>query len=142
MQVLRGLAKARNVYWRSLGRELLGDELPGIEKFRIETVELTPDRKLTTTAAYYFDVSGLPNRVWKPIKGSELHAPLNVRFPCELGWLHTRCVTDHEMAVPGSGISVGYGAPGIKATFYVYDWGRDIPDNIMHPRACSPNSNR
>ena len=54
--------------------------------------------------------------------------------PCELGWLHCSGIVDNNAHSPGAGHTVAYGAPGIKATFYVYDSKRiDIPSSVEDP---------
>jgi hypothetical protein len=52
-------------------------------------------------------------------------------LPYELGWLHYNEVTDNERTTTGLGQTIQYGAPGINATFYIYDRKRsDIPSDI------------
>jgi hypothetical protein len=133
MRLLQCLGKGRCIYWRCLGRSLVGSALPVIEQFKIETVELTRTQKITTVENYYFDVSALSQR-WEPI-GCAMQVPhLDFRIPHEIGWLHAGEITDNESATPGAGVTVPYGAPAVKATIYIYDWQRtDVPEDVKDP---------
>jgi hypothetical protein len=44
-------------------------------------------------------------------------------LPSQLGTLQRGKVTNNEMTSPGMGVTVAYGAPGIKATVFIYDLG-------------------
>jgi hypothetical protein len=132
MRLLQGIGRGRGIFWRCLSRKLVGSEFPGIEQFKIESVELTPAQKITQVANYYFDVSALS--LWQPIDAALHFQRLGLRIPCEIGWLHVDVISDNEGVAPGAGITVPYGAPAIKATVYIYDWQRtDIPEDVMHP---------
>lgn len=134
MQVLRGIGRGRGVYWRRLSRELLTDDKPGIERLRIESVELTPSEKITQTSAYYFDVSAMLVSGWEEVHSYETFSQCRQLFPFEIGWLHIGPFTNFEIQQAGLGVSVAYSAPGIEATLYVYDSGqRDIPEDLTHP---------
>jgi hypothetical protein len=136
MLVLRGLGHGRGVFWRCLNQNLLGDKWPGIEQFKIETIELTDSEIITQTENYYFDVSA------RSAKGAA--APCapptcyydnsGLSFPFEIGWLHFNDVIHNEPQAPGLGVTLQYGAPGIKGSVFVYDRQRsDIPGDINDP---------
>jgi hypothetical protein len=136
MLVLRGLSRGRGIFWRCLARNLLGDKWPGIEQFKIETVELTASKLITQTENYYFDLSGM---IAGGATGTH-SAPIcyydnsGLCFPYEIGWLHFNDIIDNEPQAPGLGVTLRYGAPGIKGTVFVYDrQRRDIPSNINDP---------
>ena len=46
---LRGLGRGRGIFWRTIAHTLLGDQWPGIERFKIETVQLTDTQIITQT---------------------------------------------------------------------------------------------
>jgi hypothetical protein len=136
MLIFRDLGRGRRVFWRCLESMPLGDEWKGVEQFKIETVELTTDRIVTTTEAYYFDLSALPPskpRVPAATVVAYRHES-GLTLPYELGLLHFGESTDNEIVEPGLGVSLQYGAPGIKATVYIYDRGRnDVPNDVNDP---------
>jgi hypothetical protein len=131
--VLRGFGRGRGVFWRTITHALLGDQWPGIEQFKIETIELTDNQIVTQTENYYFDVSSmiaahgqsqaLPIIVHRDVSG--------LTFPFEIGWLHFDNSENNESDTPGLGHNLHYKAPGIICSLYVYDRGRTgIPDNV------------
>jgi hypothetical protein len=133
MRLLQGLGRGRGIYWRCLGRKLVGEERHGIEQFKIETIELTPTQKITQVENYYFDLSALAHE-WRLVEGALHFQRLDLRIPCGIGWLHVDVITDNEPFAPGAGVTVSYGAPAVKATMYIYDWQRaDVPEDVTHP---------
>jgi hypothetical protein len=136
MLVLRGLGRGREVFWRMLGRSLLGSTSLGLEQLKIEVVQLTADQIITTREKYYFDTRACISAngaVTETVLVSYSDAS-GLVFPYEIGWLHFNSLTEYEAATPGLGVGLGYGAPGIKGTIYVYDQERrDIPDAMGAP---------
>jgi hypothetical protein len=54
-----------------------------------------------------------------------------VKLAHEIGWLHFDGVTDNVATAVGFGHTLAYGAPGMKATIFVYDRGlASIPDRV------------
>jgi hypothetical protein len=131
MRVLRGIGKGRGILWRTLARTPLKHEGLSLEQVKIETKEVTDNEIITQRENYYFDVGAAT------LDGGTLPTAIGFRdtgtglvLPYEIGWIHFDNVTDNEPVAPGLGQSIAYGAPGIKATVYVYDRGRgDIPTN-------------
>ena len=133
--VLRGLGHGWGVYWRCLKRQLLGGEWPGIEQFKIETVELTDTEVITQAENYYFDLSAMiAGGATSPIDAPCYCDNSGLCFPFEIGWLHFSGVEDNESNAPGLGVTLRYGAPEIKGTVFVYDRERsDIPGDVTDP---------
>jgi hypothetical protein len=135
---LRGIGRGRRIFWRTVAHTLLGDPWPGIEQFQIETVQLTDTQQMTSqiitqTEDYYFDVSAMiaAQQRWLSPPVPVHHDVSGLAFPFEIGWLHFDSALDYESRSPGLGYSLLYGAPGIKATLYVYDLGlAAIPDDV------------
>ncbi len=112
---------------------LLGDKWPGIEQFKIETIELTDTQIVTQTENYYFDVSAMiaAHRRWQLPPVIVHHDVSGLTFPFEIGWLHFDNSENNELHAPGMGHGLHYKAPGIICSLYVYDRGRtDIPDDV------------
>ncbi len=59
------------------------------------------------------------------------HSETGMVFPDQLADMDRGEVTDYEAEQPGLGVSVGYNAPGITLTIYLYKMGMEsVPDNI------------
>ncbi len=136
--VLRGLGKGRGVFWRTIARAPLGDQWPGIEQLKIETIELTDTQIVTQTENYYFDVSSViaAHQKWLAPPIIVHHHVSGLAFPFEIGWLHFDNSENNEPDTPGLGITLHYKAPGIICSLYVYDRGRpyiphDVTDDII-----------
>lgn len=130
---LRGLGRGRGIFWRTIAHALLGDQWPGIEQFKIETIELTEKQVVTQTENYYFDVSSMiaAHQRWQALPVIVHHDISGLKFPYEIGWLHFDNSHDHELRTPGLGHSLHYKAPGIVCSVHVYDRGRtDIADDV------------
>lgn len=131
--VLRGLGRGRGVFWRTITRALLGEQWPGIEQFKIETIELTDKQIVTQTEYYYFDVSSMiaAHRRWQALPFIVHDDISGLTFPYEIGWLHFDNSDNNEAHSPGMGHGLHYKAPGIICSLYVYDRGRTgIPDDV------------
>jgi hypothetical protein len=132
MHVLRALGKEHSIIWRTLARTSVENDRVSLEQITIEKIESIASEISIQRMNYFFDVSMavargkfLPTVIAFSDKGSMLG------LPYELGWLHFDGVTDHEPAAAGLVQSIAYGAPGIKATVYVYDrMLTDIPSDI------------
>lgn len=129
MHILRAKGKERSIIWRTLARTSIKSDQLSLEEIKIETIEATASK--LTEKNYYFDVSMavargkvLPTVIVFSDESSKLG------LPYEIGWLHFDGVTEYD-ASTGLGQSIAYGAPGMKATVYVYDRLRtDIPSDI------------
>jgi hypothetical protein len=130
---LRGLGRGRGIFWRTITRALLGVEWPGIEQFKIETVELTDAQIATRIENYYFDVSAMiaSHGRWQQVPVI-VHCDVSgLAFPYEIGWMHFDNSANNELQAPGLGQSLHYKAPGMICSLYVYDRSRtDIPDDV------------
>jgi hypothetical protein len=135
-QTLHALGRGRGIFWRTVANTLLGDEWPGIEQFKIETVRLTETQMITRTENFYFDVSAAMafRRRWGSPPVIAHHDVSGLVFPFEIGWLHFDRAEDNEREEPGLGHSLSYKAPGILCSLYVYDRGLPlIPDDVGDP---------
>jgi len=145
--VLRGLGRGRGIFWRTVTHALLGDQWPGIERFKIETIELTDKEIVTQTENYYFDVSLMiaGHQRWQALPVIVHHDVSGLTFPYEIGWLHFDNSENHEAQTPGLGHSLHYKAPGIVCSLYVYDRGHtgipdDVTDDVIQKEFESANS--
>ncbi len=132
MHILRAIGKGRGILWRTLARTPLENNRLSLEQIQIETKEVTASEIITQQENYYFDVnmSAVSGKLLSTVIAfSDNRTKLGL--PYELGWLHYNGITDNEATVAGLGQSIAYGAPGIKATVYVYDRKHsDIPSDI------------
>lgn len=116
MLALRGLGKGRKVFWRTLATDNVSET---IVQHKIETKEVTKSEVITQTENYYFTRKLQNSHSFSmPVVKSDVE--IHVDFPYEIGWLHYDDYTDYEGRALGLGYSLGYNAPGIKATVYVY----------------------
>jgi hypothetical protein len=131
---LRALGRGRGIFWRTVAQTLLGDEWPGIEQFKIETVRLTETKMITRTENFYFDVSAaIAARRWPSPPVIAHHDVSGLMFPFEIGWLHFDRAENHEPGSPGLGHSLSYKAPGIVCRLRVYDRGlASVPDDVAN----------
>jgi hypothetical protein len=132
---MHALGKGRGIFWRTVAHTLLGDEWPGIEQFKIETVRLTTTQMITRTENFYFDVSEAiaAQQRWQSRPVIAYHDVSGLRFPFEIGWLHFDRSENNEVDAPGSGHTLNYKAPGIVCSLHVYDRGlANIPDDVAH----------
>jgi hypothetical protein len=135
-QTLHALGRGRGIFWRTVANTLLGEEWPGIEQFKIETVRLTETQMITRTENFYFDVSAAMavRRRWGAPPVIAHHDVSGLVFPFEIGWLHFDKGEDVEREEPGLGHSLAYKAPGILCSLCVYDRGlASIPDDVNDP---------
>ncbi|MEI6791450.1 MAG: hypothetical protein WCK42_09750 [Myxococcaceae bacterium] len=132
MGVLRGLGKGRGVLWRTLSRSFVSSEGSLVEQVKIETKNVTADQVITQTENYYFDVTASEGIIDAPTKVDVRFPVKEFSFAYEVGWLHYDGFIDNEIENPGVGISIAYGAPGIKGTIFIYDNNRtDIGTSLQ-----------
>jgi hypothetical protein len=94
---LSGIGRGRGIFWHAIGRTMLGEQWPGIEQFKVQTVELTDTQVVTQTENYYFDVSAMMSagassrrarnsrRIVRKCKGPlQLQRPFNFAAKCGL----------------------------------------------------------
>lgn len=132
---LHALGQGRGIFWRTVANTLLGDEWPGIEQFKIETVRLTETQMITRTENFYFDVSMAmaARRRWQSPPVIAHHDVSGLMFPFEVGWLHFHKGENNEPGSPGLGHRLNYKAPGIICSLCIYDRGlANIPDDVAH----------
>ncbi|MCL2429829.1 MAG: hypothetical protein FWD12_11405 [Alphaproteobacteria bacterium] len=132
---LHAVGRGRGIFWRTVAQILLGDEWPGIEQFKVETVQLTETQMITRTENFYFDVSAAmaARRRWTSPPVIAHHDVSGLTFPFEIGWLHFDKGENNELDTPGLGHSLGYTAPGIACSLYVYDRGlATVPDDVTN----------
>jgi hypothetical protein len=131
MHILRAIGKEHSTIWSTLARTPLENDRLSLEQITIRTIEVIASEIAIQKKNYYFDINMavargkvLPTVIAFSDKSSKL------RLPYEIGWLHYDGVTDYDAAA-GLGQGIAYGAPGMKATVYVYDRMRtDIPSDI------------
>jgi hypothetical protein len=130
--VLRGLGQGRGILWRSLGASVVPSSYGKVLQRKIETKDVRPKQIISQVENYYFQRSELPPSVHPPYAEFTVHNDrrIAIAFPYELSWLHFDEFIDYESRAPGSGYSLAYNAPGIKATVYIYPIG-DRPLNYL-----------
>lgn len=126
--LLRTISRARGGFWRTISRNAESSTAGSrIEQVKVEFAYAQGPRFIRDTVNFYFDVTGVEQRavpepaIWTTAR----HAGLNVGLPAEVGWLHLQSSFDNERSFPGMGWTFAYGAPGIKATVYLYS--RTVP---------------
>lgn len=63
-----------------------------------------------------------------------MHHETGLVFPERLAGMDRGKVTDFETEQPGLGVSIGYNAPGITVTIYLYNMGMEsVPDSLQSP---------
>jgi len=132
MTVIRALGKGRQILWRSIAKNPINHDGMLLEQLKIETKEITDDEIITQRENYYFNIdkSKTDDGVLPPAI-VYIDSESGVIIPYEIGWLHYDGTIDNEPKMPGLGKSIGYGAPGMKLTIYVYDKQRvDMPTDI------------
>ena len=121
------------MFWCTLNSTMLGDQWPGIEQFKIETVELTDTQVVTQTEAHYFDVSAMmSDRAVSQTAPVIVHRDVSgLILPYEIGWVHFDTATDNEPQARGLGVTLQYSAPHLKCSVYIYDREYShIPDDL------------
>jgi hypothetical protein len=123
---LRGIGLGRNILWRSLGADFIDFEGKTIKKTKVETKTVSKDEIITQVENYYFfSEEWEKNRIGTYCDNFIIHSDKKskLHFPYEISWLHFDEFTDYEKKEPGLGLgySLGYNAPLIKSTIYVYD---------------------
>lgn len=135
MSTIRGIARGRGAYWRTLARAPLGNEWPNIEQFKIETVELTSAEIITQTENYYFEVAAMnaAHKEGSAVGVTSYRDPCGLVFPYEIGWMHFDSSSNNDQHFPGFGVTLQYKAPCVNCSIFVYDRGRaDIPDYVWN----------
>lgn len=122
--VLRALSRARGGFWRTISRSAepstTGQRL---EQVKVEFAYEQGAQFIRDTVNVYFDMTGVEQEavpkpeVWLRAR----HAGLDVTLPAEIGWLHFQSSFESEREHPGTGWTFAYGAPGIKATIFIYN---------------------
>jgi hypothetical protein len=131
MQVLRSIGTGRQILWRTLAKTMVERDGRPLEQVKIEARWATPTEVITQRENYYFDVSEAdPRHAGLPPAPGFVDPETGLALPYEIGWWHLTGVTDNETSHPGLGYTVNYGAPGFKATIYVYDKGLQVPDSV------------
>jgi len=65
---------------------------------------------------------------------SYIHSQTAMVFPDQLAGMDRGTVTDFEKEHPGYGVSIGYNAPGITVTIYLYNLGMEsLSDSLESP---------
>jgi hypothetical protein len=131
--VLRGIGRGRKVIWRTLEINRTSKETSQLLQYKIETQDVSDSEIITQIENYYFLVNKTISTSdmgisWnKPIAHEDLE--ILIKFPRGLSWLHFGEMVDYESRTPELGYSLGYGAPGIKATIFVYPIINDVSDS-------------
>lgn len=126
LQVLTGLGEGRRVQWKVLESTPFPSIESRVNQVRIETKQLTETEIISQVENYYFDTSAAGDQSNSINLTVYTHPQTGVQFPFELGWLHFDRLIDHEPGEAGAGQTVRYIAPGIEASFHLYD--KQLPD--------------
>ena len=130
--VLRGLGQGRKVIWRTLEINRTSDETPQLLQYKIETKDVRDSEIITQIENYYFlvnkTISTSDTGIFlnKPIAHEDLK--IVTKFPRGLSWLHFSEMVGYQSRTPELGYSLAYGAPGVKATIFVYPITNDVSD--------------
>lgn len=138
MNVLRGLGMGRRVVWKVLSHAPISHEGKILEQVKIESKSFSDTEIETLTTNFYFDI-GLSTSKGEILPNGIAYVDdeTKISMPFEIGSLHYKGIIHNEVDEPGLGVSILYGAPGIKATIYIYDMNiKDIPldfsSSIVH----------
>ena len=120
--VLRGLGRGRNIFWRSLGINIVKEQDRNLVQRIIETKEFTDDEIITQTEGYYFSRanSSVSELNSDPIRTVHTDPLVGIKFPSEISWLHYSNFADHEVKQPGLGYSLAYNGPAFTSSIFVY----------------------
>ena len=125
------------VFWRSLDGGLENPDENGIAKYRLERVVLSDEKKETEIVSFYFDVSKVERTARNDPKdrpGPRLRY-FNQEFPAEIGWLKYDLQQSVDYAKqhdkPELGYGLAYGAPGVKATIYIYPAPKSASEKLV-----------
>ena len=119
--VLRGLCMGRGVLWRTLRVGFVPNT--AIVQRKIETKEVQETEIITQTENYYFIRPNAERIGDQSISQYYIYGDnvIDLGFPYEISWLHFDGFVDYrEKGRSDLGYSLEYGAPGIKATLYMY----------------------
>lgn len=122
---LRAIGRSRGVLWKTLSLERISIQPEcSIYRVRLEVVLVTPKEEIKTVESYYFKASYSDHE--NAFLGMSMVCDPRLPFvvPYELGWIHFDQIRDFEIQESGLGLSLAYGAPGIKVTLYQYNRGQ------------------
>ena len=124
--VLRGLGQGRKVIWRTLEINRTSDETRQLLQYKIETQTTQSLKENIDLVNKTISTSDTGIFLNKPIAHKDLE--ILIKFPRGLSWLHFSKMVNYESRTPELGYSLEYGAPGVKATIFVYPITNDVSD--------------
>lgn len=136
MDVIRCINLKLGRHWRLIGKQHISNtHQTQIEKVRYESKYVEDDQVITETLNMYFDVTSLELSVDEITPNCYVSVGNDARFcmPYQLGWLNFSSSTDNEQVQRGAGLTVAYGAPGTKATIFIYNKSLDMIDPVLTP---------
>lgn len=119
---LRAIGRSRGVLWKTLSLDRISIQPEcSIYRVRLEVVLVTPEEEIKTVESYYFKARY--NDHENAFLGMSMACDPRLPFvvPYELGWIHFDQIRDFEIQENGLGLSLAYGAPGVKATLFQYN---------------------
>lgn len=122
---LRAIGRSRGVLWKTISLDQISSKPEwSIYRVRLEVLLVTTEEEIKTVESYYFKAyySGHENALLSMPMVCDPRLPFVV--PYELGWIHFDQLRDLETQESGQGLSLAYGAPGIKATLFQYNRGQ------------------
>lgn len=132
MQVVRCIYLRLAFYWRMYAKEAFQVGARRLERLTLEVHHSENGELVSERRCFYFDISALGEKTpGTPPCFLRIGEDMAGGFPYEIGWLHFAGMT--EYATPEQGISLAYGAPAIKATFYFYNGGNPVIDPVNTP---------
>ena len=135
MLILRCIGRGRSILWRTLSGKPIESDGKWLAQVKIETKEINSTEIVRQRENYYFDVSAAdPKHGGLSLAPGFIDPKAGLTLAYEIGWLHLDGVTNNEPKHPGLGYSLSYGAPGIKATIFVYDLENSIISSDLDQR--------
>lgn len=122
---LRLIGRSRGVLWKTLSLDRISIQSEySSYRVRLEVILVTSEEEIKTVESYYFTVH-YSDHVKTLLTMPMVCEPwLPFVVPYELGWIHFDQLRDLELQESGQGLSLAYGAPGIKATLFQYHRGQ------------------
>jgi hypothetical protein len=129
MRLLTAFGRGQQVLWRVLGTEPV-EESDSVQRVVIERVRFEETEVITEKAAYYFQYEPAASGVVLITALGCTQPEASLSLPHQIGWLHYQGnSTSMPPDLAGAGYAAAYGAPGIKATIFVYPGTSPAMDN-------------
>jgi hypothetical protein len=116
----KGFAREEDIFWRILRRDLHHEANELLFQLSVQKLILSRTEATDEKASYFFKAPHLIlDSVPKPYL-IHLDPKVGVSFPYKISGLEYSVYRDFEQDRPGLGYSIGYSAPKVEATLYVY----------------------